>query len=82
MNSPTTTGGRPISAFSTTISAWRPRKRPTAIAAPSGMPISVASTTADRLTARLRPTICHRRGSVKIPSNMASMYQICSARLR
>src|SRR5438093_22772 len=56
-SSPTTTGGRPMTAFSTTITACRPGKRLTAIAAPSGKPSNAAIATADRLTRRLRRTI-------------------------
>src|ERR1041385_2631671 len=56
-SNPTTTGGKPMSAFSTTITVWRPGKRPTAIAAPIGRPSRAAIATADRLTRRLRKTI-------------------------
>src|SRR5882762_387429 len=56
-SNPTTTGGRPMRAFSTTITVCRPGKRPTAIAAPSGRPSNAAIATAERLTRRLRRTI-------------------------
>ncbi len=61
--SPTTTGGRPMSAFSTTITASRPRKRVSAISAPNGTPISAANIAAERLTASDSRTIAYSAGS-------------------
>jgi hypothetical protein len=62
-NSPTTTGGSPISALRTTIDPPRPRKRASASHAPSGSPISAASSTADRLTISESRTIANSAGS-------------------
>ena len=61
--SPTTTGGRPISALSTTMTASRPRKRVSAISAPNGTPISAANSTALRLTSSDSRTMANRPGS-------------------
>ena len=72
-SSPTTTGGRPMSAFSSTITVCRPGKRPTAIAAPRGKPTSAAIATADRLTRRLRRTISTSLESSPISSASAAL---------
>jgi hypothetical protein len=63
MSSPATTGGKPIIAFIRMMSVCRPRKRPTAIAAPSGRPASDAMTTAVMLTRKLSTTISINSGS-------------------
>src|SRR6267154_1345795 len=72
-SSPTTTGGRPMSAFSNTITVCRPRKRPTAIAAPSGRPSRAAMATADRLTRKLSRTISISLASRPIRSASAAL---------
>src|SRR5262245_27658951 len=61
--SPTTTGGRPSSAFTMTIKALRPGKRYTDRAVPSGAPIAKAQTLAVRLTSSDRNTISRNCGS-------------------
>ena len=61
--SPTTTGGSPISALSTTITISRPRKRVRAINAPNGTPISAANSTAARLTISESHTMAYNAGS-------------------
>ena len=52
-----------MSAFSVTITARRPGKSFTAIAAPSGSPMRLPSTTAPRLILRLRSTMPRSFGS-------------------
>ena len=70
--SPTTTGGNPISALSSTVSACRPGKRPTAIAAPSGRPMQAASSVAVRLTRSDNSTIASSFGSRWVTSVQAT----------
>src|SRR3954467_2430166 len=78
MSRPTTTGGRPLSALSSTISVRRPGKRLTASSAPSGSPSAVAISTAERLTSRLSATMCHSSRSSsstrRSPSAIAGIY--------
>jgi hypothetical protein len=54
---PTTTGGSPMKALSTTMTAARPGNRTSARKAPSGKPTRPASTVALRLTRSDRRTI-------------------------
>ena len=61
--SPTTTGGRPIMALSTTMAASRPGKRVSAMNAPNGTPISAANSTALRLTSSDSRTMANSPGS-------------------
>src|SRR5262245_4724241 len=61
--SPTTTGGRPISAFRRTIIASRPRNFVSATAAPNGTPMRAPKKTANRLTRSDRRTIAISAGS-------------------
>jgi tungstate transport system ATP-binding protein len=56
-------GGRPIMAFTVTITAPRPGKRVRAIRAPSGMPSRAAQATALRLTASDSRTMASSAGS-------------------
>src|SRR5882762_5164556 len=72
-SSPTTTGGKPMSAFSNTTTVCRPRKRPTALAAPRGKPSSAAIATADRLTRKLSRTISISLASRPIRSASAAL---------
>ena len=60
---PTTTGGRPISAFRKTMTGARPGKRRTPTAAPRVMPMTQAENTAVRLTDIDNPTISIRFAS-------------------
>src|SRR5204862_1362905 len=60
---PTTTGGKPMSALSTTMTASRPEKRVSATRAPNGTPKSAATNTAERLTASDSRTIATSAGS-------------------
>src|ERR1044072_3978922 len=57
------TGGRPIMAFTVTITAPRPGKGVRAIRAPSGMPSRAAQATALRLTASDSRTMASSAGS-------------------
>src|SRR6476659_2804219 len=57
------TGGRPIAAFSATISGPRPGKRPIATAAPSGSPMTAEHNVDVRLTPSDSATIAVTRGS-------------------
>ncbi len=61
--SPTTTGGRPISALRTTMTPSRPGKRVSANIAPTGTPISAAKNTALRLTISDSRTMANNAGS-------------------
>src|SRR5215471_7187084 len=63
MRSPTTTGGSPMRALSTTMTASRPGKRTSARKAPKGMPMRAARSTAERLTMRDSCTIAISAGS-------------------
>jgi len=63
MASPTTTGGNPISALRMTITASRPGKRISAMAAPNGTPMNPPKTTADKLTMSDNRTIASSAGS-------------------
>ena len=70
--SPTTTGGNPIIALSSTVSVCRPGKRPTAIAAPSGRPRHAANSVAVRLTRSDSSTIASSFGSKCVTSEPAT----------
>src|SRR6516162_3312965 len=52
MRSPTTTGGSPMRALNTTMTASRPGKRTRARKAPKGTPTRAARSTAERLAMR------------------------------
>src|SRR5574340_853770 len=80
MSRPTTTGGRPMKALSTTIRLRRPGKRPTATAAPIRKPTTLATSTAVRLICRLRTTTessfasssaTSRRAVIKLPERVS-----------
>ena len=70
---PTTTGGNPINAFKTAITALRCLKRFTASQAPSGRPKIEAMTTADSVTRKDRTTISSRSASSDNKSLPASV---------
>src|SRR6516165_2325256 len=63
MRSPTTTGGSPMRALNTTMTASRPGKRTRARKAPKGTPTRAARSTAERLTRRDSRTIAMSAGS-------------------
>src|SRR6516164_5056219 len=63
MRSPTTTGGSPMRALNTTMTASRPGKRTRARKAPKGTPTRAARSTAERLTMRDSRTIAMSAGS-------------------
>src|SRR6056297_3381486 len=73
-NSPTTTGGSPISALSSTVTAPRPRKRNAPTTAPRGRPIRQAMATAVSVTRSDRRTISLRsRSHVRIRPSASAM---------
>src|SRR5665647_1071986 len=77
--SPTTTGGSPISALSSTTRTDRPGKRVSASSAPKGIPASAASTTADRLTASESHTIANSAASPLRISCQALSWSVIAA---
>src|SRR5690625_269832 len=69
--SPTTTGGNPMKALSTTMSRLRPANCHSATAAPIGRPIKVAIATADKEIFKDSTTMLISTGSIRAINSKA-----------
>src|SRR4051794_16306436 len=72
MNSPTTTGGRPMPVFAPASTTRRPGNRVSATAAPSGSPMSSATAVADRDT-RSVSAVIDQVSSSPVSSNRTAL---------